>query len=97
MQRVKQIHQLAGMAGLVETHVKREDSVCDSRDPRQDYKLNKDNTQSSFKYYYQVRSNLSHRGKAVPKEFDKVNESLKELCAITKDYVAGLSERNTRS
>ena len=93
MKRIKQLHELPGMQDLVRLNVKREDQVSDSRNPASVIKLDGDNAKDCFLYYYQVRSNLSHRGKGVFKEFDKVNNSLKELLAITEQYLNSLQSQ----
>jgi hypothetical protein len=89
------LHSLPGMVDLLLRHVDREDKVTDSRDPAKCYSLKKQNPKKCFEYYYQVRSNLSHRGKAVFNEFDKVFYSLKELASITDGYLRSLRERES--
>ena len=93
MERIKRLHELEGMPDAVRMHVTRSDRVSDSRNPDQTYRLDAADPKSSFAYYYQVRSNLSHRGKGVFNEFDKVHGSLKELLAITQQYLTKLRER----
>lgn len=90
MRRIGRLHELPGMADLVRQNVQRTDKVSDSRNPDSMYKLDGTNVKECFDYYYQVRSNLSHRGKGVFNEFDKVHGSLKELLAITKQYLSTL-------
>jgi len=51
------------------------------------YTLDSNNPKGSLKYYYQVRSNVVHRGKAVTHDFDTVKSSLEELLAIFKDLL----------
>ena len=51
----------------------------------QKYTLGSTNPANSIKYYYQVRSNAVHRGKAITRDFDTVKSSLEELLAIFKD------------
>ena len=92
MQRIKKLHELSGMKDLVSLTVQRTDTVSDSRDPNTDYKLDRTDAESCFKYYYQVRSNLSHRGKGMFNEFDKVHYSLKELLTITQQYLDKLKD-----
>lgn len=92
MKRVKRLHELRGMSELLSEFVKREDSVSDSRNPEDTYKLNKENAKKCFEYYYQVRSNLSHRGKAMYNEVEKVTKSLSELFSITEAYLKSLCE-----
>ncbi len=93
MERIKRLHELDGMPEAVRAHVNRTDRVSDSRNPDQTYRLDANNAKSSFAYYYLVRSNLSHRGKGVFNEFDKVHGSLKELLAITRQYLKKLKEQ----
>jgi hypothetical protein len=90
--RVKHLHDLPGMAELVHQFVKRTDRVSDSRNPKATYTLNACNAKQCFQYYYQVRSNLSHRGKGVHNEFHKVQMSLEELCSITEHYIKKLAD-----
>lgn len=88
--RVSKLHTLRGMNALIEKHIQRTDVVSDSRNPSDTVKLSKSNPKKCFEYYYQVRSNLSHRGKAVPNELEKVMGSLPELLNITEDYLKSL-------
>ncbi len=90
MQRVRRLHELPGMAELVRTHVCRSDRVADSRNPDVTYTLDSADAKKCFAYYYQLRSNLSHRGKGVENEFLKVHDSFQELLVITQKYLAEL-------
>jgi hypothetical protein len=65
-------------------------SVTDTRDPGKKYTLDPTKPGSSADYYYQVRSNLSHRGKAAFRDGEIVRKSLKELLAIFEDMLAGV-------
>lgn len=51
------------------------------------YSLDPNDPDRSIRYYYQVRSNAVHRGKAVTRDFDIVKSSLQELLAIFKDLL----------
>lgn len=93
MKRIHRLYELKGMPNAVRINIDRFDKVSDSRNPRHTYKLDANNAKSSFSYYYQVRSNLIHRGKAVFNEFEKVHSSLKELLGITQQYLNGLREQ----
>ena len=95
--RIKRLHELPGMEDIVRKHVKLVRKVSDSRDPDSGAKLDPGNAKTSFNYYYQVRSNLSHRGKAVFKEFEIVHSSLRELLGITKDFLEGLQSSKERA
>jgi hypothetical protein len=49
-----------------------------------------DNPSKAMSYYYQLRSNLVHRGKGVSDDHDRLEKSLRELLAIFKEtLVAG--------
>lgn len=74
--------------------VSREDKVYDTRDPKVLYKLNSENPSHSRKYYYQIRNNLSHRGKGAWKDGEKVRLSLIELYKVFLDVliVRGLTK-----
>jgi hypothetical protein len=95
--RIKRLHELPGMEDIVRRHVKRSGKVSDSRNPKSGASLDAENAKKSFDYYYQVRSNLSHRGKAVSKEFETVHSSLRELLGITKEYLESLQSTEERA
>lgn len=88
--RVNELYALPGMDNLIAKHVDRTDAVADARDPTKSYRLDKAVPKKCFQYYYQVRSNLSHRGKGVFNELDKVERSAHELLAITREYLSAL-------
>ena len=88
--RMKRLHELPNMPEIVAEKVRRDDVVADSRNPNQKYKLNRFDPRNCFKYYYQVRSNLSHRGKGVFRDWEKVYESLREMYDIVSEYLRRL-------
>ena len=94
VRRVKQLHKLPGMEELVRSNVRRTDKVSDSRNPDCTCKLDGSNPQKCFDYYYQVRSNLSHRGKGLITEFAIVHDSLRELLEITTQYLEMLASKS---
>jgi hypothetical protein len=57
--------------------------------------LDPDNPKKSIEYYYQVRSNAVHRGKAVVRDFDTLKSSLGELHAIFTDMLADAFKNTT--
>jgi len=65
-------------------YVKSERIVFSSEDPDNKTTLCADNPKKSIEYYYQVRSNITHRGKAVTRDYDTVKNSFNELFDITK-------------
>ena len=88
--RITQLHSLNQMNRLISKHVQRNDTVTDTRDPTKKFTLDASHPKNSFNYFYQVRCNLSHRGKAVINEVEKVTLSLAELLAITEEYLQSL-------
>jgi len=87
MERVKGFHLLPGIPELVAEIVQREDKVSDSRKASKFYRLDRTNAKKCFLYYYQLRSNISHRGKGVRNEYDRLHASLTELLQITERYL----------
>jgi len=59
----------------------------------QKYTLDPKDPKKSIKYYYQVRSNITHRGKAVIRDYDTVKSSLEELLAIFRALLANSFKR----
>lgn len=58
-----------------------------SADRNKFYTLDPDNPEEAIEYYYQVRSNVTHRGKSSGIEYDLMHASLDELYAIFRHYV----------
>lgn len=49
--------------------------------------LDPDNPEEAIDYYYQVRSNVTHRGKSSNIEYDMMHDSLEELYVIFRHYI----------
>ncbi len=65
--------------------VTREDRIWPAHNPSGDaVTLNASNARGSLKYYYQVRSNVVHRGKAAIRDKEIIGKSLRELLDIHK-------------
>lgn len=62
--------------------VERGDKVFDARDPTAAFHLDPARPASSSKYFYQVRSNLSHRGKGAWSDGEKVRLALVDLLQV---------------
>ncbi|MDD3662839.1 MAG: hypothetical protein PHT84_03165 [Candidatus Pacebacteria bacterium] len=82
-EKVKYLADEESFVEGLKTYVKSE-RVIVSVDQLNYKKLNPGNPKSSIDYYYQVRCNSAHRGKAVFKDFDIIKDSLTELLAIFK-------------
>jgi hypothetical protein len=69
-------------SSFLKAGVTRKDEVCDSRDPSKSFSLDSANPAEASLYYYQVRNNLSHRGKGAWADGEVVRNSLVELKSI---------------
>lgn len=67
-------------------HVKKQRKVYSADDLRE-YALNPEKPYYSIKYYYTIRCNAAHRGKALHADDYIIRQSLKELLAIFKDIL----------
>jgi hypothetical protein len=67
---------------LSKCNIRSKREISDTRDPTKKIYLDPDDPPSSAKYYYQVRHNLSHRGKGALNDGEIVRDSLKELYEI---------------
>jgi hypothetical protein len=85
----KKVYQIAKeevFAKSLKKHVRTpRDIYCTS--DLEKYTLDPDDPDKSIKYYYQVRSNAVHRGKAIDRDFDILKNSLEELLGIFKDML----------
>jgi hypothetical protein len=66
---------------LAEAHPPRRE-VFRSHEPDDKAVLDWENPKKALDYYYQVRSNITHRGKAVPQDHDRLLQSLDELLPV---------------
>ncbi len=85
----EKVYQIANEKSFVDSlseHVNETREVYGAVD-LQRYKLDPKDPNKSIKYYYQVRSNVVHRGKSVVRDFDTIHSSLEELLAIFKDVL----------
>lgn len=82
-EKVYQIANEEAFCKSLREHVEHPREVYGSTDLEK-YTLDPNSPEKAIKYYYQVRSNAVHRGKAVGRDFDIVRNSLKELLAIFK-------------
>lgn len=62
-------------------YVKKERNIINTQD-LSNRKLILDDPEQAIKYYYQVRSNLTHRGKGIPQDYDILKECYEELYNI---------------
>lgn len=84
--KVFQIAKEQTFASSLKKHVEGSRTVYSAVDLEK-YTLDPGDPDRSIKYYYQVRSNAVHRGKAVTRDFDTVRSSLGELLLIFRDLL----------
>jgi hypothetical protein len=83
-QKVKNLADEAAFGTGLRTHVPDTASrfIFRADKPEEKVRLDPQNPKHSLEYYYQIRSNLTHRGKGVVKDHDRLRDSLRELLAI---------------
>ena len=81
MDRVKRLGALEQFQAAVRAHVSRTDVVTDSRN-LDSYRLDPQSPAAAALYYYQIRNNLSHRGKGAWNDGELVRKALRELLQI---------------
>ena len=82
MKKILQLGSDPFFAQALNQTVHRTDRLYATNDPANSKKLNKDSPKKSLEYYYQVRCNITHRGKAAFKDFHRLKSALSELSAI---------------
>ena len=86
MAKVERLAALGSFQAAVRSRVSRRTVVTDSRSLRS-YRLDPESPADAALYYYQVRSNLSHRGKGAWNDGELVRESLRELLDVFKEVL----------
>lgn len=74
----------------------RDNRVVSAADLSTQYHLNPNNPQKSLEYYYQIRSNVVHKGKALFSDYRLIKESLGQLSAIFEDMINYYSLKNSK-
>ena len=69
------------------SNVSRKDTIYNTKDPKKKETLDPQAPEKCIKYYYQVRSNITHRGKAHHKDYRKLRESISELLHIMQSTI----------
>lgn len=79
---VKKLAKEPAFAEALQGHVQRPRRIYRADDPGRYEDLVPDNPGKSLGYYYQVRSNITHRGKAVMRDHKILVDALSELPAV---------------
>lgn len=93
--KVYQIANEKCFADSLRKNVKHKREVFSATDLTK-FTLDPNDPEKSIRYYYQVRSNAIHRGKAAVRDFDTVKSSLEELLAIFKELINESFKENRR-
>ena len=86
----KKIYQLANETSFcegVKQHVTEARDVYRADRPDQKIKLDPQKPNCAHEYYYQIRSNITHRGKGAVGDHGRVRKSLSELILIFRDVL----------
>lgn len=65
----------------------REREIFRADDPNESYQLDSDRPRQSISYYYQIRNNITHRGKGIRQDFEILSSGLDQLYEIFTDHV----------
>jgi hypothetical protein len=83
-EKVKHLAEEKPFKESLKIFVKEKRDVFKAAEPEDKITLDPSNPNNSLNYYYQIRSNITHRGKSVVMDFDKLLKSLEELYNIFK-------------
>jgi hypothetical protein len=86
-EKVKALGEDPLFSAILSTTTDRSHQLFDSRDPKKGVRLESGNPRTSAGYYFQVRNNLTHRGKGAWKDGEIVRLSLLELLTIVERMV----------
>lgn len=87
MEKVDQLASEPAFAAGLSQHVKDCRKVYRADQPDRSVELDPQSPHKSLTYYYQVRSNITHRGKAVFQDHQRVKQSLTELLPIFREVL----------
>ncbi len=85
--KVRQLAQEAAFASGLLMHVKERREVYRADQPDNKVVLDPQDPRKSLEYFYQLRSNLSHRGKGVVRDYDRIQEALAQLLPIFREVL----------
>ncbi len=79
-------HEAAFATGL-RAHVRETRTVYRADKPEEKEVLDPESPKKAVRYYYQVRSNITHRGKGVVRDYNLLRDSLAELLPIFREVL----------
>jgi len=87
MEKVFKLAEDPVFARALRDRVKEERGVFRSDDPSKRAVLMPDKPKKALEYYYQIRSNITHRGKTAVRDHEMLRASLAELLGIFKEVL----------
>lgn len=85
--KVQKLAQESAFAQSLMRHVKSSRKVHRADRPNDDEELDPKSPTKAISYYYQVRSNITHRGKGVVQDYELLEKSLEELLPIFREVL----------
>ncbi len=85
--KVRQLAQEGAFASSLLMHVKERREVYRADQPDNKFVLDPQDPGKSLDYFYQLRSNLSHRGKGVVRDYNRIQEALAQLLPIFREVL----------
>jgi hypothetical protein len=83
--KVNQLPQEPAFSEALQKHVHEPRSVFRADRPDTKFVLDVQSPRKALDYYYQIRSNITHRGKGVFRDHEKILKSLDELVHVFRD------------
>lgn len=83
-EKVNSLAEEAAFAHALQENVKNGRTIFRADRPGEKIVLDPSNPRKSLGYYYQIRSNITHRGKGVVRDHEILKDSLSELLSIFK-------------
>jgi hypothetical protein len=85
--KVKALGEEPAFRSALAEYVSVERSVFRADKPQERLRLTAGDAPKAVEYYYQVRCNITHRGKGVPRDHETLTRSLSELLAIFREVL----------
>jgi len=86
-EKVGQLAHEPAFAQSLRQRVKTDRKVYRANRPGEKEVLDPESPEKAVRYYYQVRSNITHRGKGAFRDYDMLEKSLAELLAIFREVL----------
>lgn len=86
-QNLRSVAEDPSFREALRTHVKRRDRIQRSDRPSDHETLDPERPAKSIYYYYQLRSNVAHRGKAAIRDQERLMDSCRELLKVFRDVL----------